>query len=890
MADYTSIKNIIQEVVKTNNLNEITGANLQMVLLGMINAVDSNNEDDYTLIRQSINTLAQYVDSADDTIRSSIANLLNYVNAQDSDIRSEINSLANSLNSAKFGYNVSVFGLVTGVHTLATAVKNVPSEYRFGGQKITFKTDAGWVTYQNTSLTIGDYEDVDNWVLDSGTTVEGDVTITNNPDYEDLTQNEGGQLKFADKEYNSASYSGLGRLYLRKNIVNGVNTLTQSMINKTNTIYIIQYDYILGEDIAVPANCVLKFDGGSISASGSNDTITGNNTQLFCVDNCLRVKLSGTFENPIYVEWFGIKSGADRTLSNDSIFAEYIIPSMENIGQGVLAMRKTTEVYFSEPIVFNGTYDLDLKGIFHYSGELISTAISIGTDNSRISTGHTYFIEAVYNTDKMAFYNDGNIVENIGVALKNIKQCNITINNVMYFAYCLRLYGNVGGCASNKINSTLIGGHCYYGVHCFGESDGWVNENSFRCKSIISYSTNPADMCAIWLDSENSFTCNGNFFLNPCVEGASTVVKLRNALYNVLYGVRGESIGNSLICDDTSASNTIFYTYISTNSALGEYTGNNKALLISSTESNLPLLWTDNFSFGTIGSIESKVALSTEDDGGVIKAKFKANERYNNGIFGRFVKLSTTDKDANIVIKTNLPGGRIYIAAVKKDFSSFLDIVTPEEAERRQLTQYINANLIKSSITGLIDTLGDIRIFRTGSSSNYVHIQLDRNILSYGSGTDKAFLFIGVKTTALSSNIHTVNVFSDNLCVSSYYADCDTSRIVLKNYFNLNTFSLTSLLSFDTIHNSLGISAANKTIDLSNKTLYNNPNVLAFRGGGTLNVSGTKIYPSFNTIMDGKSAALTVNGMPAAGTLYWQNGKPTWSNGTAWVDATGTQV
>lgn len=322
MADYTSIKNIIQSVVKTNGEQEITGANLQMVLLGMINAVDSNNEDDYTLIRQSINTLAQYVDGADNTIRSSIANLLNYVNAQDNDIRSEINSLANSLNSAKFGYNVSVFGLVAGVHTLATAVKNVPSEYRFGGQKITFKTDAGWVTYQNTSLTIGDYEDVDNWVLDSGTTVEGDVTITNNPDYEDLTQNEGGQLKFADKEYNSASYSGLGRVYLRKNIVNGVNTLTQAMMSDANTIYIIQYDYTLGDNITVPDNCVLEFEGGSIkNARGNSFKVTGTKTHINTdvAYNIFDNTLGGGFELPyIDVRWVGGVSDWNGTSGTDN--------------------------------------------------------------------------------------------------------------------------------------------------------------------------------------------------------------------------------------------------------------------------------------------------------------------------------------------------------------------------------------------------------------------------------------------------------------------------------------------------------------------------------------------------------------------------------------------
>ena len=32
------------------------------------------------------------------------------------------------------------------------------------------------------------------------------------------------------------------------------------------------------------------------------------------------------------------------------------------------------------------------------------------------------------------------------------------------------------------------------------------------------------------------------------------------------------------------------------------------------------------------------------------------------------------------------------------------------------------------------------------------------------------------------------------------------------------------------------------------------------------------------------------NEIPSLGTLYWQNNKPTWSNGTQWVDATGTPI
>lgn len=69
-------------------------------------------------------------------------------------------------------------------------------------------------------------------------------------DEEDITQ-EKGVLQFKDKEYDDTDYSGLGRVYLRKNIVNGTNVLTQDMINKPNTIYRIQYDYDIAEEIII---------------------------------------------------------------------------------------------------------------------------------------------------------------------------------------------------------------------------------------------------------------------------------------------------------------------------------------------------------------------------------------------------------------------------------------------------------------------------------------------------------------------------------------------------------------------------------------------------------------------------------------------------------------
>lgn len=74
-------------------------------------------------------------------------------------------------------------------------------------------------------------------------------------DEEDITE-QNGTLQLANKTYDKQSFSGLGRVYLRKNIVGNKNVLTQAMINKANTIYVIQYDYDLnGQTIVTPYKC-----------------------------------------------------------------------------------------------------------------------------------------------------------------------------------------------------------------------------------------------------------------------------------------------------------------------------------------------------------------------------------------------------------------------------------------------------------------------------------------------------------------------------------------------------------------------------------------------------------------------------------------------------------
>lgn len=82
--------------------------------------------------------------------------------------------------------------------------------------------------------------------------------------------------------------------------------LTQHMMNKPNTIYVIRYDYCLGgETIKVPENCVLQFEGGSLR----NGRLIFDNTNIVNHNFCIfkNISFSGNLVNSkIDIRIFGI--------------------------------------------------------------------------------------------------------------------------------------------------------------------------------------------------------------------------------------------------------------------------------------------------------------------------------------------------------------------------------------------------------------------------------------------------------------------------------------------------------------------------------------------------------------------------------------------------------
>lgn len=101
------------------------------------------------------------------------------------------------------------------------------------------------------------------------------VNVTNFPDNEDICSNDN-LLKLKDREVSASDFQSKGYVILRKNLtkVNGKikNLLTQSMINKDNTIYEIRYDFEAIDNIQFKPNSIVLFNGGGFNA----DRVTCN--------------------------------------------------------------------------------------------------------------------------------------------------------------------------------------------------------------------------------------------------------------------------------------------------------------------------------------------------------------------------------------------------------------------------------------------------------------------------------------------------------------------------------------------------------------------------------------------------------------------------------------
>lgn len=250
--------------------------------------------------------------------------------------------------------------------SLTQAIQLIPYKSRKIGQVITFLDEDGeWKLFQFQGERVNQWNNATLWV-DLIERIQG-ISIIDSEDItatvDNLNQT---SLTFADKNYNTADYSGLGRVYLRKNIQSVVNPntgitystnlLTQQMLNKENTIYVLQYDYSLNyQTISIPEGSILVFEGGSISTG----TLSGNNTIIVAEPyNIFKtIGFAGTFNiEKVIPEWFGAK-GDNSTINTkpfqDAIdFAELIASNVEfqsgdYVIDNTLYIRKQSRIHIT---------------------------------------------------------------------------------------------------------------------------------------------------------------------------------------------------------------------------------------------------------------------------------------------------------------------------------------------------------------------------------------------------------------------------------------------------------------------------------------------------------------------------------------------------------------
>lgn len=379
--------------------------------------------------------------------------------------------------------------------------------------------------------------------------------ITNLPDEEDLTVTEHNTLQFKDREYNPYNYSGMGKVYLRKHIVNGTNILAQHMMTKPNTIYVIRYDYCLaGETIEVPEGCVLEFDGGTLR----NGTIVGNNTKIKAETTKifdLSIDISGSFSiNCIYPEWFGALShgGNNATVYiQKSIFLSSLLL--------VPVKLVSTNYYISNTLYFtsyaslegnvNGSYSSDLEPTivanFGEIGDNKTFAWIFDTNSISTTTGERLkynAIEPENSINENIYYNACRCI-----SVKNIR---IDAKNKIFGG--IRLFGS----PNSKLESIYIQGTKI----AIGIFVSWaiavrnVVSSTYLCGGFVN-ECQAIEFDNVYMDGYRTTNSDGKYVINYEVidedyfEDFITFVKDSNT-HNLEIYVENYKHGNGLIAVD----------------------------------------------------------------------------------------------------------------------------------------------------------------------------------------------------------------------------------------------------------------------------------------------------------------------------------------------------
>lgn len=198
--------------------------------------------------------------------------------------------------------------------------------------------------------------------------------------------------------YNTSNPNGMGKIVLKK--TDNFKQVVEAQTNG-NTIFIIKYDFTLTGDVTIPANCVLEFDGGSISGSyiltGTNTHINAGLIKIFNTN----VTLAGTWDVDIFdIRWFGVVAN-DKTIN-----CTPIIEKIYSFGK----IHFPVGTFYLSPLHIVNTRE----NPFYIEGELSSTVYP-KTIFKPYTTTQSYIIKAGGSANKLDGYLNANRAYNIDI-------------------------------------------------------------------------------------------------------------------------------------------------------------------------------------------------------------------------------------------------------------------------------------------------------------------------------------------------------------------------------------------------------------------------------------------------------------------------------------------
>ena len=352
------IKNNIN-TIGTNNTSNIENLSTE---IGNINEDIEDINEDIGGINENIGNINEGIEGINGEIEG-IKDNINTIETNINTIETNINTIETNINGDIESINGNIEGINEDIEGIKTNISNI--ETNINGDIENINGEIGGIKSNIDTIETN----IDN-IETNIDTIETNINNIQN-------EIEGLNIEIFNKQYDSENFSGMGKIYLQKNIVNGNNLFVQNMLEDdegnplTNTIFVIQYDYYLNnKTIHIPSNCVLQFDGGSLNEGtlvGDNTIIVAAKTKIFS-----NIIIDGTWNVPeITSAWFSDaeQDNVSRQLFNLTSDNVYNIVTFEKGTFNVSVIQNKEAVYSPKSntqIVIIGDIQLTINNFIYY--------------------------------------------------------------------------------------------------------------------------------------------------------------------------------------------------------------------------------------------------------------------------------------------------------------------------------------------------------------------------------------------------------------------------------------------------------------------------------------------------------------------------------------------